>query len=232
MRKKNHQDDHHVSGPGSLRRRLLLQCGSRGMEAIGRLEILVLDVVSCPCYRCRRRRRSLTWGCARARAGGSDPSTMASGSRGNGGAGALRSSRGPWRPSGSYSARRLVPGTSERTGACAPAKRAVVNNDCLLRSAAASLFRWKRNSWLQRQTSSSDLGGWLAACVFCGGRLPLSSGPRASAPAPVGRGAATGVCHTPEGSPPVGPVWDRGLGSTQPEAGAGEQPEPEPAPAP
>ena len=32
------------------------------------------------------------------------------GSRGNGGAGALRSSRGPWRPGGSYSARRLVPG--------------------------------------------------------------------------------------------------------------------------
>ena len=36
------------------------------------------------------------------------------------------------------------------------------------------------------------------------GGLPLSSGPRASSPAPAGRGAAAGVYHTPEGSPPGG----------------------------
>ena len=60
---------------------------------------------------------------------------------GKGGAGALRSSRGPWRPSGSYSARRLVPGTSERTGACAPAIRAVAKlNWMALRSTQAILF--------------------------------------------------------------------------------------------
>ena len=46
------------------------------------------------------------------------------------------------------------------------------------------------------------------------GGLPLSSGPRASSPAPAGRGAAAGVYHTPEGSPPWGPAWTRGLGST------------------
>ena len=40
--------------------------------------------------------------------------------------------------------------------------------------------------------------GWLR------GGLPLSSGPRASSPAPAGRGAAAGVYHTPEGSPPGG----------------------------
>ena len=42
---------------------------------------------------------------------------------GNGGARALRSSRGPWRPGGSYSARRLVPGyfRAHGRGACAPA---------------------------------------------------------------------------------------------------------------
>ena len=34
--------------------------------------------------------------------------------------------------------------------------------------------------------------------------LPLSSGPRASSPGPAGRGAAAGVYHTPEGSPPGG----------------------------
>ena len=41
--------------------------------------------------------------------------------------------------------------------------------------------------------------GWLAGLrlALLGGGLPLSSEPRASAPAPAGRGAATGVCHTP-----------------------------------
>ena len=61
---------------------LSMSAPSPVVEAIGRLEILVLDVESCPCYRCRRRRRSLTWLCSteRARAGESDSSTVATGS--------------------------------------------------------------------------------------------------------------------------------------------------------
>ena len=49
---------------------------------------------------------------------------------------------------------------------------------------------------------NSSETGLLA--FFGEGRLPLSSGPRASSPALAGRGAAAGVYHTPEGSPPGG----------------------------
>ena len=45
---------------------------------------------------------------------------------------------------------------------------------------------------------------WLSGLERGEGRLPLSSGPRASSPALAGRGAAAGVYHTPEGSPPGG----------------------------
>ena len=45
---------------------------------------------------------------------------------------------------------------------------------------------------------------WLRGLELGEGRLPLSSGPRASSPAPAERGAAAGVYHTPEGSPPGG----------------------------
>ena len=44
----------------------------------------------------------------------------------------------------------------------------------------------------------SELAEWLGLDRGEGG-LPLSSGPRASSPAPAGRGAAAGVYHTPEG---------------------------------
>ena len=53
------------------------------MEAVGRLEILVLDVGSCPCYRCWRCRRwpvvlvDMALCVRRARAGESDSSTGA-----------------------------------------------------------------------------------------------------------------------------------------------------------
>ena len=52
-----------------------------------------------------------------------------------------------------------------------------------------------------RETRISELAEWLRPGR---GGLPLSSGPRASSPAPAGRGAAAGVYHTPEGSPPGG----------------------------
>ena len=125
------------SGAGSLRRRLLRRCGSRGMEAVGRLEILDLDVGSCPCYRCRRCRRSLTWGCARARAGGSDPSTMAQDRAGMEGQ-VLCGPRGGL--GGRAVATPLAAAKAgylrAHGGACAPARRAAVN-ECLLRSAPA-----------------------------------------------------------------------------------------------
>ena len=72
----------------------------------------------------------------------------------------------------------------------------------------------------QRQTEPSvnKLGSrhsiWLGGLERREGRLPLSRGPRASLPALAGRGAASGVYHTPEGSPP-GACLDQGLGSTQ-----------------
>ena len=64
-------------------------------------------------------------------AGESDSSTVATGSARDGRGRRSAVLRGPWRPGGSYSARRLVPGTSERTGAgaCAPAMRAVTKLD-------------------------------------------------------------------------------------------------------
>ena len=52
-----------------------------------------------------------------------------------------------------------------------------------------------------QETRISELAEWLRPGR---GGLPLSSGPRASSPAPAGRGAAAGVYHTPEGSPPGG----------------------------
>ena len=55
--------------------------------------------------------------------------------------------------------------------------------------------------------SAKKLGSrpnWLSGLERGEGRLPLSSGPRASSPALAGRGAAAGVYHTPEGSPPGG----------------------------
>ena len=54
-----------------------------------------------------------------------------------------------------------------------------------------------------QETGISALG-WLRGLERREGRLPLSSGPRASSPALAGRGAAAGVYHTPEGSPPGG----------------------------
>ena len=71
----------------------------------------------------------------------------------------------------------------------------------------------------QRQTEPSvnKLGSrhsiWLGGLERREGRLPLSRGPRASLPALAGRGAASGVWYTPEGSPP-GACLDQGLGST------------------
>ena len=71
-----------------------------------------------------------------------------------------------------------------------------------------------------RSSVTADLqqSHWLPG-FFQGGRLPLPSGPRAPAPAPAGRGAAVGVCRTPEGSPPAGLPGAGGLGSTQPGVG-------------
>ena len=63
-----------------------------------------------------------------------------------------------------------------------------------------------------QETGISALS-WLRGLERREGRLPLSSGPRASLPALAGRGAASGVYHTPEGSPP-GACLDQGLGST------------------
>ena len=63
-----------------------------------------------------------------------------------------------------------------------------------------------------QETGISALG-WLRGLERREGRLPLSSGPRASLPALAGKGAASGVYHTPEGSPP-GACLDQGLGST------------------
>ena len=63
-----------------------------------------------------------------------------------------------------------------------------------------------------QETGISALG-WLRGLERREGRLPLSSGPRASLPALAGRGAASGVYHTPKGSPP-GACLDQGLGST------------------
>ena len=56
------------------------------------------------------------------------------------------------------------------------------------------------------QPSADKLGSrlWLSGLERGEGRLPLSSGPRASSPALAGRDAAAGVYHTPEGSPPGG----------------------------
>ena len=66
--------------------------------------------MSCPCDRGRPLGRSLTWlctesSCLRARL---DDGGCKVDPYGNGGTGALRSSRGPWRPGGSYSARRAA----------------------------------------------------------------------------------------------------------------------------
>ena len=60
----------------------------------------------------------------------------------------------------------------------------------------------------QQHKPTKPTGKWakaISSWLFpAGGRLPLSSGPRASSPALAGRGAAAGVYHTPEGSPPGG----------------------------
>ena len=66
-----------------------------------------------------------------------------------------------------------------------------------------------RNNRAPQRTQSQEprnsaLGFLLSGLERGEGRLPLSSGPRASSPALAGRGAAAGVYHTPEGSPPGG----------------------------
>ena len=168
--------------------------------------------MSCPCDRGRPLGRSLTWlctesSCLRARL---DDGGCKVDPYGNGGAGALRSSRGPWRPGGSYSARRLVPGYFRAHGRLA---RALQLMSCELSYVVAcyesegseqtDLLNAKP-SQVPRNWVGSRHSNWLRGLERREGRLPLSSGPRASSPAPAGRGAAAGVYHTPEGSPPGG----------------------------
>ena len=165
--------------------------------------------MSCPCDRGRPLGRSLTWlrtesSCLRARL---DDGGCKVDPYGNGGTGALRSSRGPWRPGGSYSARRLVPGvlpSARASGARAPA------NGCeqsyVVACLESEVDRFVPTD-LNAPPSAKKLGSrpnWLSGLERGEGRLPLSSGPRASSPALAGRGAAAGVYHTPEGSPPGG----------------------------
>ena len=114
--------------------------------------------MSCPCDRGQPLGCSLTWlctesSCLRARL---DDGGCKVDPYGDGGARALRSSRGPWRPGGSYSARRLVPGTSERTGACAPAKRAV-----------AKLYGFNERIPLSPVTDTHHLPLAASCCCCC-----------------------------------------------------------------
>jgi len=161
--------------------------------------------MSCPCDRGRPLGRSLTWlctesSCLRARL---DDGGCKVDPYGDGGAGALRSSRGPWRPGGSYSARRLVPGvlpSARASGARAPANGCEQSYvvACLESEVDRSVCSDRSQRTAKCQETGISALSWLRGLERREGRLPLSSGPRASSPALAGRGAAAGVYHTPE----------------------------------